>query len=139
MSQTMIFWPMIAHVALVYVIYTLISRQRIVAIKAGNARPSQFRENNNEPAESLFIRNNLTNQFELPVLFHSVCLCLFVTRGVTPAILVFAWLFAVSRFAHAWIHITTNRIRYRRPVFIIGYSSLGILWMIFAARLAIDG
>ena len=58
-----------AQVALTYAIYALISRRRVAAIKAGDATVSQFRENQDEPPQSRFVRNNLANQFELPVLF----------------------------------------------------------------------
>ena len=59
MNSTAIFWPMVAHVALVFGVYWLLSARRIEAVKSGRAKPSQFRENRDEPAESLFVRNNL--------------------------------------------------------------------------------
>lgn len=136
MNQTVIFWPMIAQVALVYVIYAVVSKKRIDAVRAGQARTSQFRENRVEPDESLFARNNLVNQFELPVLFYPLCICLFVTGGVSIFTLVLAWLFVASRYIHAWIQITTNRIRHRRPAFILGYFLLAALWINFALHLA---
>ncbi len=136
MQQTLIFWPMIAQVVLVLVIYALISKRRFEAIAAGNAKPSQFRENVVEPDESRFVRNNLANQFELPVLFYAGCISLFVTGGVTLLTLSLAWIFVISRFVHAWIHVTTNRIRHRRPLFIVGFLAAALMWGIFAVQLA---
>lgn len=135
MKQTAIFWPMIAHAALVFGVYILIFLRRIAALKAGNARASQFRENRDEPAESLFVRNNLANQFELPVLFYAVGVALYVTGGSTTAALVLAWIFTLSRYLHAFIHITSNRIRYRQPAFALGYLALGMMWLLFAWHL----
>ena len=132
MAGTAIFWPMIAHVVLVYAIYVLMSRRRAAAIRTGSARSSQFRENRDEPDESLFAHNNLVNQFELPVLFYAVCLALVITDAVGIISLFFAWVFAFSRYVHAYIHVTSNRIRYRRPVFIVGFFALGFLWIDFA-------
>lgn len=129
MNQTAIFWPMLLQVALVFAVYVLISRRRIAAVKAGSAKPGQFRENQIEPPESIFVRNNLVNQFELPVLFYAACLSLFVTGGVTVVTLALAWFFALSRVAHAWVHVTSNRIRYRRPIFTLGYLSLAGMWI----------
>jgi hypothetical protein len=126
---------MLVQVALVYAVYILISRRRVGAIKAGNARSSQFRENQIEPPESLFVRNNLTNQFELPVLFYAVCLSLYVTGGASTVPVLLAWLFAISRLAHAWVHVTSNRLRYRRPIFALGYLFLGIMWVWLALHL----
>lgn len=137
MNQTAIFWPMLAHVLLVYIVYGIVSQRRVAAVKAGSAKPSNFRENREEPPESLFAHNNLLNQFQLPVLFLVCCLALFVTNGVTILTLSLAWVFIVSRYIHAWIHITTNRIRHRRPIFVLGYFVLGLLWLVFAFQVAI--
>lgn len=135
MTQTAIFWPMIAHVALVFGIYFLMFVRRKSAVRAGNARISQFRENRDEPAESLFVRNNLTNQFELPVLFHVVCLALYVTNGASLVPLVLAWIFVISRYIHAFIHVTSNRIRYRQPAFSLGLLMVLVLWVWLALHL----
>lgn len=132
----MIFWPMIAQVALVYSIYVLISRRRIQAVKAGSAKTSQFRENQVEPPESLFVRNNLTNQFELPVLFYACCLALNAAGAVNTATLILAWLFVATRVIHAWIHVTTNRVRRRRMMFILGWFILAAMWVALAWKLA---
>lgn len=135
MKQTAIFWPMIGHVLLVYLIYGLLSLRRKAAVMSGNAKISQFRENQNEPAQSLFVRNALGNQFELPVLFHIACLSLYVTQGVGTVSLTVAWVFVVSRYAHTAIHVTSNRIRYRQPAFIAGLVMVFVLWILLALQL----
>ena len=74
MNQTAIFWPMIMQTVLIYGIYALMAVRRRNAVKAGSTTVSQFRENRNEPPESLFVRNNLENQFELPTMLFVACL-----------------------------------------------------------------
>ena len=135
MMQTAILWPMIAQVALVVILYALLGMRRSAAVKAGNAKVSQFRENLNEPAESLFARNSLANQFELPVLFYAVSLALHVTGGAGIWAVVLAWLFVASRYVHAFIHVTSNRIRFRQPAFTAGFAVLVVLWAMLAAHL----
>jgi hypothetical protein len=128
MNQTAIFWPMLAHVALVYGIYVLMFLRRKAAVQAGSTKISQFRENTNEPPESLFVRNNLTNQFELPILFHACCLALYGVGAAGLVAVVLAWIFVLSRYVHAYIHVTSNRIRYRQPAFSLGFLVLAIMW-----------
>ena len=135
MTQTAIFWPMIAHVVLIVILYALLGKRRGAAVKAGRAKISQFRENLNEPEDSLFVRNSLSNQFELPVLFHVACIALFVTGAAGPWAVALAWLFATSRYGHAFIHVTSNRIRYRQPAFIVGFLALIGLWGLLAVHL----
>ena len=138
MTQTAIFWPVIVQVALTYAIYALISRRRIAAIKAGDATVSQFRENQNEPPQSRFVRNSLENQFELPVLFFAASISAFVLGFADVAMIALAWVFVLSRVAHAWVHVTTNRIRHRRPAFVLGFLVLGAMWALIAWRLALS-
>lgn len=139
MNQVAIFWPMIAHVALVYAVYVLIGLRRKQAVQAGSARVSQFRENRDEPPESLFVRNNLANQFELPVLFHVACLALYATAGAGFAAVVVAWIFVATRYAHAVIHVTSNRIRLRQPIFTAGFVANGVLWVMLAVHILSAG
>lgn len=135
MNQTAIFWPMIAHVALVYGVYFMMFLRRMSAVRAGSARVSQFRENRDEPAQSLFVRNNLTNQFELPVLFHVCCLALYATGAAGAVAVALAWVFVLSRYVHAWIHVTSNRIRFRQPAFTLGFLALGAMWIALAIHI----
>lgn len=137
MNPTAIFWPMLAQVALVYVIYFLVSKRRIEAVKAGQVKANQFRDNqiHNEPEHSLFVRNNLANQYELPVLFYACVISLYVTNGVNILTLALGWLFVATRYAHAYVHVTTNRVRHRRMLFILGFFILGGMWLAFAAHL----
>lgn len=136
MEATAIFWPMIAHVVLVYGVYGLMAFRRKRAVEMGSAKVSQFRENRDEPSESLFARNSLANQFELPMLFHVCCLAMFATGGVGATVLVLAWVFVVSRYVHAVIHVTTNRIRHRQPAFVAGFLSLAAMWVALAIHIA---
>lgn len=136
MNQTAIFWPMIAQVALIYGVYVLIGARRKAAVRTGQASVSQFRENQNEPPSSLFVRNNLANQFELPVLFFAACLTVHAIQATTTTTVILACIFVLSRYVHAAIHVTTNRIRYRQPTFVVGYLALAAIWAIIAWRLA---
>jgi len=135
MTQTAIIWPMIAHVALVFFVYVLLGMRRRQAVMSGETRISSFRENQNEPPSSLFARNNLENQFELPVLFHACCLAMFVTGAAGMWAVVVAWLFVVSRVAHTAIHVTSNRVRFRQPAFLAGFLLLGVMWGMLAIHL----
>ncbi|NGN44386.1 hypothetical protein G6N74_25260 [Mesorhizobium sp. CGMCC 1.15528] len=135
MNPTAIFWPVIAHVVLVYIVYAVVGKRRYNAVQSGEAKTSQFRGRTDEPSSSATASNNLMNQFELPILFHVVCLALFVTSGVAYVPVVLAWLFAISRYVHAWVHLTGNRIRYRQPAFSVGFFALAALWIWFALHL----
>lgn len=133
-----IFWPMVAHVLLVFVLYALLSIRRVGLVRAGKVQVSQFRENRDEPGESLVVRNSIANQFELPVLFHVCCVLLYITEADNIVSLALAWLFVASRTLHALVHVTGNRIRYRRPLFMAGVATLGGMWIWLSVWMAMS-
>ena len=130
------FWPIIAHVALVYFLYMLLSYRRQKLVRGGKIRRSNYRENRDEPAEGLVVKHCLANQFELPVLFYACCVLLYMTEADNLVAVVLAWIFVASRYLHAFIHVTSNNLRYRSPLFACGYVVLGAMWMWLAAWMA---
>ena len=135
MNQTAIFWPMLAHVLLVYIVYGVMARRRYFAVRSGEAKVGQYKVRSTEPASSVTVANNLINQFELPVLFHALCLALFVTNGVNYLTLALAWIFILSRYVHAWVHLTSNRVMLRSRAFFFGAVVLLLAWIWFAFHL----
>jgi hypothetical protein len=135
MSAETIFWPVIAQVALTLAIYILVSTRRVGAIKSGTTKPSDYRVPIVEPESSATAIRSLNNQFELPILFYVCCLTLFVLGAVSMTAMVLAWAFVFSRLAHAFEHVTSNRLRYRRPLFIVGLLIVVAMWIMVAVRL----
>ncbi|MBB4387211.1 hypothetical protein GGE61_003544 [Rhizobium leguminosarum] len=129
MTGYQIFWPLLAHVALVYGLYVLLGFRRAKMVRVGTIAKSDYRENRDEPAESLVVKNCLANQFELPVLFYACCILLYVTEADNLVALGLAWAFVALRYAHAAIHVTSNDLRYRSPIFAAGYLALAAMWV----------
>ncbi|MBP2447264.1 MAPEG family protein [Rhizobium leguminosarum] len=136
MTGYQIFWPLLAHAALVYGLYALLGLRRARMVRAGNIEKSDYRENRDEPAESLVVKNCLANQFELPVLFYACCLLLYTTEADNIVAVGLAWIFVALRYAHAAIHVSGNDLRYRSPVFAAGYLVLGAMWFWLALWMA---
>jgi hypothetical protein len=136
MNDTAIFWPMLAHVLLVFIVYLVLATRRRASIVSGEAKIQQFKVRNEEPASSVTAANNIMNQFELPILFHVVIICLYVTAGISTLALVLAWVFAALRYAHAYVHLTTNKLKWRNMTFRVGLVVLFGLWVVFALHLA---
>lgn len=136
MNPTAIFWPMIAHVALIFAAYVVLGIRRGDALRTGEAKVTQFKGRFEEPTSSATAANNILNQFEAPVMFHIVCVCLFITVGVGTVAVVLAWLFVLSRYIHAYVHLTSNTIKWRNQSFRLGLLILLILWIWFALHIA---
>jgi hypothetical protein len=46
-------------------------------------------------------------------------------------------MFVLARIAHAYVHVTSNRIDRRGPLFLIGATALCLMFIIIAARILI--
>ncbi|EJC82718.1 hypothetical protein Rleg4DRAFT_4447 [Rhizobium leguminosarum bv. trifolii WSM2297] len=138
MTGYQIFWPLLAHVALVYGLYMLLGMRRGKMVRAGKIGKSDYRENRDEPATSLVVKNCLANQFELPVLFYACSILLYVAEADNLPAVVLAWLFVALRYAHAAVHVTSNDLRYRSPLFAAGYLTLAAMWIWLAAWMAMS-
>lgn len=136
MNQIAIFWPMLAQILLVYIVYAVLMRRRGAAIRTREARISQFRDHSAEPAGSVSVADNLANQFELPVLFYVACLAFYATNGVSYWVLALAWIFVLSRYVHALVHVTINVVPYRTTAFAVGALVLALTWISFALHIA---
>ncbi|ANK90334.1 MULTISPECIES: MAPEG family protein [Rhizobium] len=137
MTGYQIFWPLLAHVALVYGLYALLGMRRAKMVRAGKIEQLDYRENRDEPAESLVVKNCLANQFELPVLFYACCVLLYVTEADNLVSVGLAWVFVALRYAHAAVHVTSNDLRYRSPIFAAGYLVLAAMWGWLAIWMAV--
>ncbi|MBZ9771294.1 MAPEG family protein [Mesorhizobium sp. CO1-1-8] len=135
MNQTTIFWPVLAHVLLIYIVYCVLGRRRYGAIRSGEAKRGQFKVRSTEPTSSVTVAANLTNQFELPVLFYVLCLTLHLTNGVNYLTLALMWIFVASRYFHAWVHLTSNNLLLRSRSFFVSAVILLLGWIWLALHL----
>lgn len=126
--NTQIFWPVLAHMLLTILLYFALGARKSAAVKAGIAdRSKTALDNKAWPEDVLKVSNNIDNQFQLPILFYVVCLCLAILNAVTTVALVLAWVFVLSRYFHTYIHINSNYVPNRMKVFVVGALTLLVM------------
>jgi hypothetical protein len=74
---------------------------------------------------------SFSNQFELPVLFYVLTILALVTKLADLIFVVLAWIFVLFRILHACVHVTSNNVRIRGPLFGVSAIVLMIMWAIF--------
>jgi len=88
------------------------------------------------PEREKRVSNAFDNQFQLPVLF-------FVAAGVALFLIpsafevVLAWLFVLSRIAHATIHASRNNVVHRFWAYVLGFAVLIAFWLDLLVRLLV--
>jgi hypothetical protein len=121
MNSHHIIWPVLAQIFLTLMMFIMLGVRKARAVKAGEVNRRQAALNNREwPEYVVKVSNNIANQFEAPVLFYVLCLVLYSINAVSMVAIVLAWLFALSRFAHAYVHIGSNYVPMRLRLFLVG-------------------
>ena len=90
------------------------------------------------PLRARLLSNNFDNQFQLPVLFYVAALLLLWSGHAGWVELVLAWLFVALRYAHAAVHVTTNRVYRRFFIYTAGLVVLAVLWVWLVVRLILS-
>jgi len=121
MNSIHIFWPVLAQIFLTLTMFILLGARKVKAVKAGEVNRQQAALNNQVwPDEVVKVSNNIANQFEAPVLFFVLCLVLYSINAAGTAAISLAWLFALSRYAHAYVHTGSNYVPMRFRLFLTG-------------------
>jgi hypothetical protein len=135
MSIASVLLPLFVQVALTFAVLITLSSRRTSAKAGGEVRgPISLREPN-WPISSRQAEYNYQNQFELPVLFYVLTVLAIITRQTDLLFVVLAWVFVITRIVHAAVHLTTNDVIVRGPLFIAGAVVLAIMWMAFIVRI----
>jgi hypothetical protein len=128
--------PLVVQVVLTFVLWSWMAYYRATLVRSGEvqARDVDLRQPN-WPPHVMKVMNAAHNQIEIPMLFYVLTVLAVIARKADLLFVVLAWIFVLSRLAHAYIHVTSNRVHIRGPVFGIGLIVLIIMWIIFIVRI----
>ena len=139
MNSRLILVPVLVQVFLTMVVYILLNVAKARAKRRGEVDLKRRALHDDAwPENVLQINNNIRNQFEVPVLFYVLSFMLLALDAVTWPVLVIASLFALSRVAHAYIHVGSNHVPTRRRAFVFGCVMLIVLAVIAAVDLVMQ-
>ena len=134
MQSAQIFLPMMVVLAIPVFVLLLNGKRKSVDRKNGTARAEAAIDNTAWSAPVILTSNSLANQFQLPVVFYVLGFILFNINAVSTLVLALCWIFALSRWGHAIVHVTTNKIPHRMALFAVSTLALFILFGITAVR-----
>ena len=137
MPQTAIFGPVFATVFLTFLVWLYMYVRRIRFFNSNKINPRDMAVPGAlaqiSPPEVANPSDNLKNLFEIPVIFYTLALYLFVTNQVDAAYLTAAWIFVAFRALHSAVHCTINIVMLR---FYLYLTSTLAVWFI-AGRAAL--
>jgi hypothetical protein len=128
--------PLFVEVVLTFVLMIWMASLRNRDFRAGVATYDNvaLREPN-WSAATLQAAYSYNNQFELPVLFYVLTILAYFTHHAGFLFVVLAWIFVIFRILHAYVHVTSNNVRVRGPLFGISALVLAIMWIIYIVQM----
>ncbi len=118
MATNLILLPMCAHMFLVLSLYIVLAMRKAAIARSGKVDLKAAALNNRAwPENVVRVSNNIANQFETPVLFYALTFAIIMVDRVDAVSMGLASAYVVLRFAHAWVHIRSNHVPYRMPLF----------------------
>lgn len=128
--------PLFVEVVLTFGLLFWLAPLRRGGFKSGVVRESDIALGQKAwPQRTQQIANSFDNQFQLPVLFYLLTVLSIITHHADVIFLVLAWIFVLSRLAHAFVHTTSNRVLLRGGIYGVGAFALAIAWLIFIVRI----
>jgi len=138
MTIPMILAPLFVEVILTFVLLFWIPILSVPLLRRGEIRAQDVDLRQlNWPRPIQQVNNSYTSQFELPVLFYVLTILAMMTRHADVLFVAMAWIFVVLRLLHACIHLTSNNVNVRGPVFGLGAIVLALMWLIFMVKIMV--
>ena len=110
---------------------------RLAELRSRRIHPQQVATSKqmSETLQNTQSADHFRNLFEVPVLFYALCGFIAITRLTTLFLLACAWGYVVLRAAHAYIHLTHNKVARRFQTFVASTIVLYVMWGVFAVKL----
>jgi len=131
-----ILYPVFAMFLLVATVLLRMRSMRFGAVARKEVHVSHYKAYDGDEPEALrVIANHFRNLFEVPVLFYVGTLMIYVTHQVTWWLIGCAWVYVSLRYAHSYVHLTSNHIVTRFGLYFASCFVLAVMWATLLVRL----
>jgi len=124
--------PLLAQVALTFIVMITMYRKRVAEMESKKIHPQRVKTRSithGVLVDSESAANNYSNLFESPVLFYTAILLTLILMVQDTILVILAWTYVTSRYLHSFIHVTYNRVMHRFWVFIFSSFVLLAIWV----------
>lgn len=121
--------PMVTYVFYMFGLAVLNFRTRLHAGKTGQVDRQYFKAMQGPAPERVInVSRHFDNQFQVPLVFFSVCLGHMILAKADQITIALAWFFVLTRFLHTYIHLGKNQVRKRVLSYTAGWLVVLGLW-----------
>jgi hypothetical protein len=127
MKQEAVFSPFFAMILLTFIVWVYMYVRRIRFITSRKLTPKELEPIAFAQLSPPSVSNpsdNFKNLFEIPILFYTLVLYLFLTKQVDTVYVTAAWGFVLFRAMHSVVHCTFNRVMLRFYLYLLASIAL---------------
>jgi hypothetical protein len=136
MTVQAVLLPVFVQIGLTFFLMFWMGRVRLAAIRSGEVKIEAVALRQPAwPERATQVANTFHNQFELPILFYVLVALALLTRQADLLLVASSWIFVAMRLVHAYIYTTSNDIRHRFAIFLVGALVLLLMWTLFAVEI----
>ena len=137
MEQKLILYPVVAMVALTFMVAITMLQRRVAAMKAKRLHPQKVATSAQMATliEDSRASDNFRNLFETPVLFYVAMITIYATGSICVPHLVLAWAYVVARYVHSYLQCTANVVMRRFYAFLASIVFLLCIWLMLGYQL----
>lgn len=135
LTEKLFLLAMAAQVLLTLGLLVWMGRERVPRVMSGEIKAADIAVDRTAyPLKARLLSNSFDNQFQLPMLFFVGALVALNLGTIGWLEVVLAWAFVILRFAHAAVHVTSNRLYRRFALYTTGLAVLVIFWLWLVLR-----
>lgn len=131
-QKNLLVYPMAFYAFYMFAVAIHMFRMRVRALKNREVSMKYFKSYGGEtpapPEYAKIAERHYENQFEVPTLFFSTGIMQYSLGMANSLTLGLMWLFVVSRLLHSFIHLGSNKMKFRMSFFTLGWLALLALW-----------
>ena len=128
MNPDLIFIPVLIQLLLSLFVFIRLGQVKEQAVKRGEVDQTRRALHDDAwPDYVLKVNNNIRNQFETPVLFYILVICLWTLDAASLTAQLLALVYALLRLAHASVHLGSNIVKIRKRLFQASVVTLFLL------------
>ena len=137
MEPKLILYSLLGMFLLSVIIGLRMLQLRFRAVIKDKLHPAYFKLNRGAklPDYLVQVTQHYENLYETPVMFYVIVILAYVLTVVDVVTMTLAYGYVATRVLHALIHINSNKVQWRRNVFLISIVILTTLWIYVFVKL----
>jgi hypothetical protein len=126
-----ILYPVFAMFFLVAFTLVRLARLRLAAVRTGEMKVSYYRtyHEGDEPEHMRVVTRHFINLFEMPMLFYVGVIMTYIAHQVSLWLVLCAWVYVAIRYAHSFVHMTSNDVLTRFRLYFASNLVLLVMWL----------